>query len=103
MGSIIMLSLACPAPASAADALVSIPGDGDGTDDGDDRNTIKHHSGSSQVHSNVETMEVFPKDKQNHYFRIIFIGLQKCKFNDQFFLKQFSSNLHELRLFILIV
>ena len=76
MGSIIMLSLACPAPASAADALVSIPGDGDGTDDGDDRNTIKHHSGSSQVHSNVETMEVFPKDKQNHYFRIIFTGLQ---------------------------
>ena len=76
MGSIIMLSLAYPAPASAADALVSIPGDGDGTDDGDDRNTIKHHSGSSQVHSNVETMEVFPKDKQNHYFRIIFIGLQ---------------------------
>ena len=103
MGSIIMLSLACPAPASAADALVSIPGDGDGTDDGDDRNTIKHHSGSSQVHSNVETMEVFPKDKQNHYFRIIFIGLQNVNLVDQIFLKQFSSNLHELRLYILIV
>ena len=95
MGSIIMLSLAWPAPASA--------GDGDGTDDRDDRNTIKHHSGSSQVHSNVETMEVFPKDKQNHYFRIIFIGLQNVNLVDQIFLKQFSSNLHELRLYILIV